>query len=241
MIVKPGDGNAGLLVIALARMKRPVFLLLLLSFVASYGQDSQGAYRIGGGVIAPRVIIRKEPDYSEEARAARLEGTVLVSLVVGGDGSPRNISVEKRVGFGLDEKTIEAVSAWRFAPGQKDGSPVPVLTTLEVNFRLAGKAGRWHLTRAVFNPPTGTSDPLLVKQEFPPDAPAQKPGSVSLTFEVDEQGVPINIHVEQSSDADSERDVIAAAREWRFNPGLKNGVPIVVPMTLEFSRIAKAN
>jgi len=216
-------------------MKRPVFSsLLLVVAVAGYGQDSP-PYRIGGGVSAPRVVSKKEPEYSEEARKAKLEGTVVLSLVVGEDGVARNLSIAKRVGFGLDEEATEAVSAWRFAPGQKEGKPVPVLTTIEVNFRLAG-TGRWHLTRAVFNPPAGVSAPSLVRQEFPPASTERASGSVALTFDVDEHGIPINIHVEQSSDADSEREVIAAAREWRFNPGVKYGTPVAVPMTLEFSQ-----
>jgi len=217
-------------------MKRPVFSsLLLVVTVAGYGQDSP-PYRIGGVVSAPRVVFKSEPQYSEEARKAKLEGTVVLSLVVGEDGVARNLTIAKRVGFGLDEEATEAVSAWRFAPGQKEGKPVPVLTTIEVNFLLPGKAGRWHLTRAVFNPPANASAPSLVRQEFPPASSEQVPGSVALTFEVDEHGIPINIHVEQSSDADSEREVMAAAREWRFNPGVKDGTPVAVPMTLEFSR-----
>jgi TonB family protein len=215
-------------------MKRPVLSFLLLTFAAAYGQDSP-PYHIGDGVSPPRVLSKQLPQYSEEARKAQLEGTVLLSLVVGEDGVPGNVSIAKGVGFGLDEEAIEAVSAWRFAPGQKEGKPVPVLTTIEVNFRLAGKAGRWHLTRAVFNPPAGASAPSVVTQEFPPDSPAQEPRSVTLTFDVDEHGIAINIHVEKSSDADSERDAIAAAREWRFNPGLKDGTPVTVPLTLEFS------
>ena len=205
---------------------------------SSTPQSTEGAYRIGGGVSAPRVISKKEPEYSEEARSARLDGMVTLSLVVGEDGAPRNIRTAKALGFGLDEKAVEAVSTWRFAPGQKEGSPVPVMATIQVNFRLLCPPGHWHLVGATFKPPGGVSLPSVVKSGFPPDAPAQAAGSVILTFDVDEHGSPINMHVEKSSDADSERDVIAAARKWRFNPGLKDGTPVVVPLTLEFSQVA---
>ena len=54
----------------------------------------------------------------------------------GPDGTPRNISVRRALGLGLDEKAIEAVKQWKFRPGTKDGDPVTVQASIEVNFRL---------------------------------------------------------------------------------------------------------
>jgi TonB family protein len=95
-----------------------------------------GAYRIGGGVSAPSVLSKVEPGYSEEARKAKWQGTVVLSLVVDEQGRPRNLKVLRSLGLGLDQKAIEAVGKWRFNPGMKDGKPVPVMATIEVNFRL---------------------------------------------------------------------------------------------------------
>lgn len=95
-----------------------------------------GAFHIGGGVTAPKPIFDPEPEYSEEARKAKYQGTVVLSLVVGPDGIPRDISVNRSVGLGLDEKAIEAVKTWRFDPGKKDGRPVAVYANVEVNFHL---------------------------------------------------------------------------------------------------------
>lgn len=95
-----------------------------------------GAYRIGGGVSAPQPIFKVEPEYSEEARKAKYQGTVLLAIVVDEEGRTRNIRVIRSLGMGLDEKAIEAVSKWRFRPGYKDGRPVPVHANVEVNFRL---------------------------------------------------------------------------------------------------------
>ena len=94
------------------------------------------AFRIGGGVTAPSVLSKVEPAYSEEARSAKLGGTVVLSLVVDDLGHPQNIKVLRSLGLGLDEKAVEAVEQWRFKPGIKDGKPVPVMVTIEVNFRL---------------------------------------------------------------------------------------------------------
>ena len=102
----------------------------------SGGGFGGGAYRIGGGVSAPVPVFRPEPEYSEEARKAKWQGAVLLSLVVDEDGTPKDIKVVRSLGLGLDQKAIEAVQKWRFKPGLKDGKPVPVSANIEVNFRL---------------------------------------------------------------------------------------------------------
>src|SRR5271166_5034934 len=95
-----------------------------------------GAYRVGGGVSPPKVLYDPDPEYSEEARKAKFQGTVVLWLVVGPDGHPQQIRVQRSLGMGLDEKAIEAVRQWRFEPAKKDGQPVPVMINVEVNFRL---------------------------------------------------------------------------------------------------------
>jgi len=101
---------------------------------AGYGG---GPYRPGwGGVTAPRTIYAPDPEYSDEARRAKYQGSVLLWLVVGTDGLPSDIRVVRSVGLGLDEKALEAVRTWRFEPGLKDGKPVPTQINVEVSFRL---------------------------------------------------------------------------------------------------------
>ena len=102
----------------------------------SGGGFGGGAYSIGGGVSAPVAIVKPEPEYSEEARKAKWQGAVLLSLVVDENGVPQDIKVVRSLGLGLDQKAIEAVQKWRFKPGLKDGKPVPVSANIEVNFRL---------------------------------------------------------------------------------------------------------
>jgi protein TonB len=102
----------------------------------SGGGFGGGAYRIGGGVSAPSVLSKVEPEYSEEARKAKWQGTVVLQLVVDEHGLPKDPKVTRSLGLGLDQKAIEAVMKWRFKPGMKDGKAVPVFATIEVNFRL---------------------------------------------------------------------------------------------------------
>lgn len=95
-----------------------------------------GAYRVGGGVLAPRALYAPDPEFSEEARKAKYQGTVVLWLIVGPDGRTHDIRVQRSLGMGLDEKAIEAVQRWRFEPARKDGVAVAVEVAVEVNFRL---------------------------------------------------------------------------------------------------------
>jgi len=92
--------------------------------------------RVGNGVSAPVLVSKIEPEYSEEARVAKLQGTVLLSIVIGVDGHAYNATLARSIGFGLDEKALDAVLQWQFKPGTQNGLPVPVVAQIEVNFRL---------------------------------------------------------------------------------------------------------
>jgi len=100
------------------------------------GGTGGGVFRVGGGVSAPKELYAPEPEYSEEARKAKYQGTCVLYLIVGPDGKPRDIRVARSLGLGLDEKAIEAVKQWKFEPAMKDGKPVAVAINVEVDFRL---------------------------------------------------------------------------------------------------------
>lgn len=93
-------------------------------------------FKPGGGMSPPHAIYQPDPEYSDEARKAKYQGTDVLSLIVDSSGAPRDLQIVIPLGLGLDEKAIEAVSAWKFDPAQKDGNPVSVLINVEVQFRL---------------------------------------------------------------------------------------------------------
>jgi TonB family protein len=95
-----------------------------------------GIYGKGGGVTVPRPIYDPEPEYSNEARIAKFQGDVVLWVIVGADGIPHDVRVQRSLGMGLDEKAIAAVKNWRFQPATKDGHPVAVQVSIQVNFRL---------------------------------------------------------------------------------------------------------
>jgi periplasmic protein TonB len=95
-----------------------------------------GIYRIGNGVSQPVAVYSPDPDYSEEARKAKYQGTVILAVVVGPDGRVHDPRVQRSLGMGLDEKAIETIRQWKFDPAKKDGQPVAVAISIEVNFHL---------------------------------------------------------------------------------------------------------
>ncbi|HKS75246.1 MAG TPA: energy transducer TonB [Terriglobales bacterium] len=95
-----------------------------------------GVFRVGGGISAPRPLDTPDPEYTEEARRAKFQGTCILGLIVDAEGKPREIRVSRSVGLGLDQKAIDAVRQWRFEPAMKDGRPVAVQISVQVSFRL---------------------------------------------------------------------------------------------------------
>ena len=101
------------------------------------GNAGGGLYQVGNGVSAPVPIFQPEAEFSDEARRAKYQGVCLISLIVDAQGNPQNPRVIRALGMGLDEKALEAVRKYKFKPAMKDGrTPVPVMITIEVNFRL---------------------------------------------------------------------------------------------------------
>jgi TonB family protein len=101
-------------------------------------ESKEPAYKVNsrGGVSAPHATYMPDPEYSEEARELKYQGTIVISVVVDASGNTRDVQIQRPLGLGLDEKAVAAVSAWKFRPAQKDGEPVSVEVITEVNFRL---------------------------------------------------------------------------------------------------------
>jgi TonB family protein len=101
----------------------------------SPGQSGE-IFKVGGEVTSPRVIYKEDPAYTEEARQAKINGSVMLSVVVGADGMARDVNIVKGLDPGLDRNAAEILLHWRFAPATRNGEPVAVRATIEINFRL---------------------------------------------------------------------------------------------------------
>lgn len=96
-----------------------------------------GIYRPGGGVTTPTVIREVRPTYTPEAMRAKIQGLVVLDVVVQRDGTPGEIRIVRSLDpGGLDRQALVAVRGWRFNPGRLDGVPVDVLVTIELMFRV---------------------------------------------------------------------------------------------------------
>jgi TonB family protein len=95
-----------------------------------------GPYRPGSGVDPPRLLKEVRADYSDEARRANVTGEVLLEIVVRRDGTVGDVKILRRLGAGLDQRAIQAVRQWRFAPARLKGVPVDVVVEVSVEFKL---------------------------------------------------------------------------------------------------------
>jgi TonB family protein len=100
------------------------------------GKTPEGVYRVDGSVEAPRLLYQPDPEYSEQARKKKRQGAVTLRLIVRADGLTSDVCILKAAGSGLDEKAVEAVKQWRFEPAKRDGMAVPVLLSVDTDFRL---------------------------------------------------------------------------------------------------------
>ena len=90
-----------------------------------------------GGISVPRIVSRVEPTYTQEARTAKVSGTVVLFAEISSAGVVGNVVVLHKLGKGLDESAVRAIKQWKFSPALKDGRPVAVMITIEMNFSLA--------------------------------------------------------------------------------------------------------
>ena len=102
----------------------------------SGGGTGGGPYRPGSGIDPPRLLKEVKADYTEDARRRGLSGEVVLEIVVRSDGTVGDVKTLQGLDSGLNERAVEAVRQWRFAPAQKQGTPVDVLVEVAVEFKL---------------------------------------------------------------------------------------------------------
>lgn len=213
---------------------------LVLACISAFGQQSQtplpeGIYRPGNGVTPAEVVKRTDPQYSEEARIAKLTGTVKLSLIVGEDGTLRDVTVTSSPGLGLAEKSLEAIRAWQFKPGMKGGIPVPVIMDAEFQFALILDPRDWTPSRVIFDAPEGTTRPVVISAPYPAIySETGETGMVALRFDVGMNGVATNLQILRSSSLTAESEVSRIVRGWQFLPGMKDGQPVSVRCSMDF-------
>ena len=103
----------------------------------SGGGFGGGAYREGGAITSPRLLVQVRPNYTSEALARRIQGAVWLDVVVTREGRVADVRVTRTLDpGGLDDEAIKAARLWQFAPGRLSGQPVDVLVTLVMDFSI---------------------------------------------------------------------------------------------------------
>src|SRR5436190_1886570 len=110
---------------------------LAFAFALLLQQAPPEVLRVGQGVSAPTLARRVDPQYSDAARRARIQGTVVLEAIVSEDGTVKVNRVVRSLDPGLDQNAMAALEQWQFRPAMKDGKPVKVVLNVEVNFNLS--------------------------------------------------------------------------------------------------------
>jgi len=98
--------------------------------------DGEKVYVAGKEVKAPHPIYTPDPEYSQAAQQAHFQGTLELRMVIDKTGHTTKIRIVRPIGFGLDDKAVDAVKMWRFEPATRNGEPVEVQMNVTTGFRL---------------------------------------------------------------------------------------------------------
>jgi TonB family protein len=202
-----------------------------------------GLYKVGGRISPPEALSSVNAEFSDEARRARYQGVCLISLIVDAQGNPQNLHVVRALGMGLDEKAMEAIRQTKFKPAMKDGTtPVPVMITIEVDFRLYARDQPDPTAAPGFDTvPANVQPPFLLHYVKPKYSPYGRKNRISgdcvIGLTVDILGEPQNVHVVRSLEPSLDENAVAAVKRWRYTPAIINGksVPFEGTVKVKFT------
>lgn len=219
---------------------RPRIISLAFFAVLSVAPTANAQYiRVGNpgaiptaGLNAPTLLSSTRVPYTEDARTHAIEGTVTIEALIDEDGRVKSSRVLKRLGFGLDEAAMESVREWTFSPATQDGVPVALTAQVDVEFNLRN-------TNAL-RMGAGMTPPKALSQGFPhfteearrakiPDA------KVILQVVVKTDGSVDVVRVVQGFAFGMTDSAIKALKQYRFNPGRKDGQDVDVALDFEFN------
>ena len=206
-------------------------------------EDSGGVERLPIKLL--RKTLETKPSYTEQARLAGVEGTVVVYAEITKDGSPENLRILRSLGFGLDEEAIRSVQQWRFEPSQESEKPSRVAMYVPVRFRLdrqiygaqlpsaAGENEIFQIAEGGITVPRIIS---RVEPSYTEEARTAKIGGTVVLFaEITSAGTVENVVVLHKLGKGLDESAVRAIKQWKFSPALKDGRPVAVMITIEMN------
>jgi TonB family protein len=223
-------------------MRRVVMLVAMVVATASL-MTAQAAQAQPPDTVPPKIMREVKPRYTPAARAEGIEGTLMLECTVLPDGTTSEGRVLKSLHHELDQEALRALADWRFLPGTKGGTRVPVSVKIEMTFTLASN-GTVHRGPAldapdVLRPGNGVSTPVLVRDVKPSYTAealrARVQGSVKLACVVLPDGTVGDIQVLEKLDPQQDGEAVRALQQWTFKPGVKDAVAVPVRIEVEMS------
>ncbi len=202
------------------------------------------AVRVAGGVIAGQILSKVAPVYPAEAKAACIQGSVILHAIIGKTGDIDQLQVVSGAPE-LQASAIDAVHQWKYKPYLLNGEPTAVDTTITINYNF-GDGSRCSSPQNGGAEPAGNepkkiggsvSAPVVLSApaaEYSAEAKAAGiSGSVLISLQVDEQGIPTHIHVVRGVGNGLDEKAVEAVTRYHFKPATENGKPVVVAMNIE--------
>jgi TonB family protein len=209
-----------------------------------------GPVRVSPGIMSGAAIHKINPIYPPDAKAAHIQGSVVLNAIIGKDGSVENLQVISGPPA-LAGSAIDAVKQWKYDPYLLNGQPVEIETTITVNFTLPdspnpqgqGTTTQPDATVSEYNGVplkkigNGVSAPMVIYQvepQFSQEASQAKfMGVVLLNLIVDQDGLPQNVHVVRGVGMGLDEKAVEAVRQYKFKPAMENGSPVPVSINVE--------
>jgi TonB family protein len=195
-------------------------------------------YRAGqDGLSMPQLLNEVKPSYTADALTRRVEGAVRLECVINIDGSVRETRVLQPLDPSLDGEAEKALKGWRFKPGTKDGVAVPVAVEVEMSFALRDLGPRLDSPDVFIPGQQGVTAPKVVQEATPSYTTEAREagiqGKVTIEAVVLTNGRVGDARVKNSLGHGLDAESIKTLRQWRFEPGTKDGRPVPTKITLE--------
>ncbi len=205
--------------------------------------DGSPVYMPGRGVVPPRAISAQQARYPDDALRERVQGLVLLQVIVDQEGNVTDPKVVRPLFPSVDQRALETVRTWKFQPATRDGKPVAVRLNIEVNFRMGGKPAS---AAPIASLPDGT--PVYIAG--PDLTPVRKieggdpqytdyarkkkiSGTVILRVVVGPDGLVHDVGVIRSLEPSLDQSAMDTIRTWRFEPATRDGKPVAVQLNVE--------
>lgn len=212
--------------------------VLFSGFVGASAQTpSREAVKPGPGVTMPAVLSEVKPSYTAAALRDGIEGSVFLECLVSTDGAVGDVRVVRSLDRRLDEQATSALKQWRFKPGTKGGTAVPVRVEVEMTFSLEGKGPALGSPEVHVPGAQGVTLPKVVHEIKPSYTTAAREAGIQGIVELEVVVLPTgdvgDVRVSAPLEPSLDNEAIKAVKQWRFEPGKKDGKPVPVQVSVE--------